>query len=47
MDSVMSLSPEGKAAIPSRSCVLDTGEKTFGCIVAKQQMRKPLLTQKD
>ena len=43
MDSVMSLSPEGKVGIPSRPCVLDTGEKTFGWIVAKRQMRKPRL----
>ena len=47
MDTVMSLSLEGKTGILSRQCVLDTGEKTFGCIGAKRQMRKPLLRQKD
>lgn len=47
MGNVMSLSLEGETVIPYRLCVLETGKKTFGCNVAKRQMRKPLLTQKD
>lgn len=43
MGNLMSLRLEGEMIILHRLCVLETGKKTFGCVGAKCQMRKPLL----